>query len=59
MKKRGRPPTGLPFRKPIQVKLSESERKLIDEAAAISQLDTSTWMREICLRTGKRIISGS
>ena len=40
-------------RKPIQVKLSEGERKLVDKAAKNAGLPTSTWMRSVVLAQAK------
>lgn len=54
-----RKPSGRPHRKPIQVKLSEEERTELDAAAQARQLDTSTWMREVCLRAARRIASAT
>jgi uncharacterized protein (DUF1778 family) len=45
----GRKPSGKPHRKPIQVKLSENERDTIDAAAGAAGMETSTWMRAVCI----------
>ena len=44
-------------RKPIQVKLYEHERQLLDAAALKSgEGMTSTWMRSVCLRIARELM---
>lgn len=45
--------SGKSWRKPIQVKLTEEERDQLDAAAVSNGMDTSTWMRAVCLSASK------
>ncbi len=49
----GRPPSGVPHRKPIQVKLNDEERAICDREAKFDGLETSTWMRAIAVQVGR------
>lgn len=40
-------------KKPIQVKLTEEQRRLLDAAAAKRGMSTSTWMRSVALEAAK------
>jgi uncharacterized protein (DUF1778 family) len=54
----GRPkkPIGTARDSILQVRLTEAERKLLDEAAQAKALDTSAWVRTVVLDLAKRLL---
>ena len=54
---RPRKPTGLARNNILRVRLTEKEREELDQAADLSGLDTSTWVRHELLSLARKAIA--
>ncbi len=50
----GRPLSNLPKRKPHQVRLTDQEWLEITQAANAELLESSTWIRKVCLNLARK-----